>query len=512
MTDQLYLFPKQDGEHNGAPPLERIEGALAFSAIGDALGWPTEFGSYPKAVRERHGPARLEDFVNWQKRVGGRYWGYQENIAEGSYSDDTQLTLAVARCIDEIGEFDVEKFAFLELPAWIHYEKGGGRSIKTAARELISKKKVQWWSNFYRRVSNGEVELDYHNAGANGAAMRVLPIAIVNFNRPEKLFTDCFDNTIITHGHPRAILGCLLYASLISMLLRETRVNLNDVISCLRETIEKWPYSLRDSELFANWTNEWNRRSSSGRAFEVEMNATISEAVSYILEMRSLIDADHKKFYVKAGALTPQMKGSGLSTVLVGAYMFARFHDDPERAIIEAINTLGSDTDTIAYFIGGLFGAHFGLDAIPTHWLARLQDRAYFKTLSEKLHNTLSGKALEGQFASSHFDRQLALTMLFAWEFGLQELFWEAIEEKSSVTHPALGRGVIKRKEIKPLSNKQGYVVKLIEVEFDSGQTCTFHSRVSETGGISESFASDLRNILNIGRTDEFGALSQEAM
>lgn len=255
--------------------------------------------------------------------------------------------------------------------------------------------------------------------------------------------------------------------------------------------------------------NEWNRRANSKGDFEREMKATITEADSYIREMHSLINADHKKFYARVGALTPQMKGSGLSTVLVGAYMFARFYDEPEQAIIEAINTLGSDTDTIAYFIGGLFGAHFGIDAIPEQWLSRLQDRDYFKKLSGRLHDILSGKSLEGCVSSSHFNRHSALTMLFAWEFGLHELFWEAIEEKSSVIHPALGRGIIKHKEIKPLANKQGFVAKLIEVDFDCGQSCTFHSRVSEEGGISESSAPNLGKVLNVVEVSEFDTKSK---
>ena len=83
---------------------------------------------------------------------------------------------------------------------------------------------------------------------------------------------------------------------------------------------------------------------------------------------------------------------------------------------------------------------------------------------------------------------------------------WKEVAEDIGITYRGL-KYIIDGKR-KPSKS----VVKLIEVEFDSGQTCTFHSRVSETGGISESFASDLRNILNIDGTDKFGALSQEAM
>lgn len=162
----LFDIPRQK-EREDDKALEKFQGALAFSAIGDALGWPTEFGRYPKDVRKRFSKNYLSDFVEWEKLVGGRYWGYKEKIKEGEYSDDTQLSLSVARCIDENGDFKPKKFAYLELPLWLSYEKGGGRSIKTAARSIIYTKR-EWIGNFYVRG-----DIFYRNAGANGAAMRV---------------------------------------------------------------------------------------------------------------------------------------------------------------------------------------------------------------------------------------------------------------------------------------------------------------------------------------------------
>ena len=57
--------------------LESFKGALAFSAVGDALGWPTEFGWYPKEVESRFGKKYLEDYIPWEKLVGGKFWGYK---------------------------------------------------------------------------------------------------------------------------------------------------------------------------------------------------------------------------------------------------------------------------------------------------------------------------------------------------------------------------------------------------------------------------------------------------
>ncbi|MEK6321132.1 MAG: ADP-ribosylglycohydrolase family protein [Acidobacteriota bacterium] len=484
--------------YNGIPSVERIEGALAFSAIGDALGWPTEFGRYPASVRDRFGKNWVTDFVPWKKFVGGRFWGYEEQIGEGEYSDDTQLTLSVARCIDDAGCFDVEKFAYLELPSWILYEKGGGRSIKAAARHIISKKGIDWRTNFYRICPREGPALLYEEAGANGAAMRVLPLAIVNINNNEKLIRDCFANAIVTHGHPRAILGSILYGCLLRFLLTKRHVSAGEVTDYLKDIVHGWTNSLAGWEVASVWRADWDRRSSSGKTLKDSIKETNEEAVEYLDQISSHLEIDHKDYYRRVGALDRRTKGSGLATVLTAVYMFLKYLDEPETAVIEAVNTIGSDTDTIGYFIGGLFGAYMGMSAVPGNWLAKLQDRDYFTRTAMALRLTLLGDTADAFSSSSNMTRQGALMSLYAWEIGLHELFWEALDSGSPVIHPALGRGVVQNKEVKQLPRKSGYIAKLVRIKFDCGQTCTFHSRVSSSGTVSESLTSELRKSLDV--------------
>lgn len=499
MQNDLY-FQSHIGadSNNGIPSIERIEGALTFSAIGDALGWPTEFGRYPASVRDKFGKNWVTDFVPWKKFVGGRFWGYEEQIGEGEYSDDTQLTLSVARCIDDTGSFDVEKFAYLELPSWILYEKGGGRSIKAAARHIISKKGIDWRTNFYRINSGQGPALLYEDAGANGAAMRVLPLAIVNINNNEKLIRECFANAIVTHGHSRAILGAILYGCLLRFLLTNRLVSAGEVTEYLKETVHGWTHSLAGWEVASVWRADWDRQSTSGKTLRDSIKETNEEAVEYLDQISSHLGIDHKDYYLRVGALDRRTKGSGLATVLTAAYMFLKYLDEPDTALIEAVNTIGSDTDTIGYFIGGLFGAYKGMSAVPSNWLTKLQDRDYFKRTATALRLTLLGGTTGAFSSTSNMTRQGALMSLYAWEIGLHELFWEALDAGSPVIHPALGRGVVERKEVKPLARKSGYIAKLVRVKFDCGQTCTFHSRVSSSGTVSESLTAELRKSLDV--------------
>lgn len=474
---------------------DRIQGALGLSAVGDALGWPTEFGRYPSIVYKRFGKNYLTDYIDWDKVIGGRFWGYREKIKEGSYSDDTQLTLAIARCINAYGDFDADKFAYSELPLWLSYERGGGKTIKTAARVMVQSKK-EWLFNFFKRG-----DIDYRYAGANGAAMRVLPIAIVNINNEKRLYTDSFKNAIITHGHPRAILGAMIYASAVSYLLKEGNIRRENFYNYLREVIEISSRFLKEDDWVYKWMETWDKGAIDGK-FKETFQQTRNEVKGYLDSIEQLLLADDKEYYHLTRAFS-EYKGSGISTVLVALYIFLKYLDNPEYGILKAVNMLGTDTDTIASFVGGLCGAYYGLSAIRKDLINRLQDKDYILKVANQLHDIITGESLTNHIPIKYFDRKEFLMKILAWEIGLHEMFWEALSEGNQITHPALGRGKILRKEIKKIQ-REGYVTKLIEVVFDCGQTCIFHSRVADNGEVSESLSRELAKNTTLERPSAY--------
>ena len=153
----------------------KYKGSLKLAAIGDALGWMTEFEKSKDALRKKFGSDYINTFHDWEKNVGGRFHGYVDKLKAGSYSDDTQLLLSVARSIKSDGFVDQQYFAKKELPEWLLYSRGAGRTIKNAARK-IERKSAKWNKNFFT-FKAGKTTIDYRESGANGAAMRILPIA-----------------------------------------------------------------------------------------------------------------------------------------------------------------------------------------------------------------------------------------------------------------------------------------------------------------------------------------------
>jgi ADP-ribosylglycohydrolase len=490
MNTQTSLFdspPQSDGD--GATS-DRYAGALVFSAVGDALGWPTEFLK-EESNRKVSFDLPVKEFVGWHKMVGGRWWGYRDFIAPGNYSDDTQLTLAVARSISSKGEFQPETFAYSELPLWLHYERGGGRSIKAAARAFVQKKN-DWLGNFYKVGP-----IDYRQAGANGAAMRNLPIALASSQNETRLIRDSFYNAVITHGHPRAILGTLLYGLGVRYALTEKTIKSEPMTEYLLDATSRAGRLLADDQKVHEWVTRWETKGNLAKgSFKNSFNKTHDEARQYLQGIRVYLDRPTKHYYDFIGVRKPETKGSGLATVCAALYQFIRPKDRPEDQLYDAVNSLGTDTDTIAAFLGALLGAHHGLRAIPRHLSRKIQDRQYLQKIGRWLHAVGTNKIVDERESKIPLDRTEALMNLLAWEIGLHEMFWDAIDVGGIVVHPSLGRGEITKKDVRPIA-RAGYVIKLIQIAFECGQTCFFHSRVEENGKVAESLGEAVQNSLH---------------
>ncbi len=489
---QLQLFEESEPPKRGNNllPLDRFQGAILFSTIGDALGWPTEFID-PNINRRPSFEIPLQDFVSWQKIVGGKWWGYEEKIAPGEYSDDTQLALAVARCITDKGDFEPERFAYEELPLWLQYERGGGRSVKTAARKLIGKN-ASWLRNFYKQN-----DLNYRSAGANGAAMRNLPISLVSVRNKSRLIRDSFLNAIITHGHPRAIIGAILFGLAVSYAMTTpTGITPGSFVEYLRGEIKQIGKDLIEDEHITTWIRLWEKDAhGENLSFKRLFNQTQQEASQYLDGILQYINSDPKTYYAFVGALNPTTKGSGLGTVCVAIYLSLKYLDQPEDALTTTVNMFGSDTDTIGVFLGGLLGSYHGMRAVPTHLLNKVQDRGYLLKTAERLHSIATGKQREQLAENRKVEREEAYFRILAWEIGLNDMFWDALAKGGVVVHPTIGRGTIVHKVQKHIK-REGYVAKLISIQFDCGQSCVFHSRVEHNERVSESLAQDIVNAL----------------
>lgn len=440
----------------------RYINSILLSAIGDSLGWITEFEKSTNSLKNKYGVSEIDKFYDWEKYVGGRFNGYLDKIQSGSYSDDTQLLLSVARSIKANGNVDNIYFSKTELPSWLKYARGAGRTIKNAAKK-IERKSAVWNDNFFTYKA-GKSTLDYKDSGANGAAMRILPIALANHNKFEKIKECIFSNSIITHGHPRAIVGAILYGHAINTMLNQKfeQFNYQSFLTELGKNIEEQfrPTFISQPE-YRSWITKWNKNQET--EFIAVYGQTVQEALYALRDIFKFIrDGKSSKESLQSfGCFSPATKSSGISTVIGGIYLALKHYNTPEKAIFEAVNSIGTDTDSVAAFAGGLIGCLYDTDIIPNHW-KNVQDSEYLISIAYRLYN----------ISNNQFQNSLANTFSLGTK-SFNEISSDSFVENEEIELKPLGKGIITSIDRQKTLTSGKYIL-IIEVDFEIGQSCKF--------------------------------------
>jgi ADP-ribosyl-[dinitrogen reductase] hydrolase len=290
---------------------DRYRGCLLGLAAGDALGAPLEFINRDE-IALRYGVVR--------DMLGGGWL----DTKPGEYTDDTQMMLAIARSVAELGRID---------------------PVDIGARF------VQWMESMPKDIGNTTLQslgylaagVPWDEAGArtaarkgdsgagNGSIMRTAPIGLACRNDREALIRQSIDISRITHADPRCTWSCVALCQAIAALLDGT----DDVLATAAAGIE-----------------------------EPEVVAT--------LERTATIGRND----VRSG-------GYVLHTLSAAFWAFVN-HDSFEEVVVAAVN-LGGDADSSGAVAGALAGARSGASAIPDRWLAVLQSRQELTDLADRL-------------------------------------------------------------------------------------------------------------------------------
>jgi ADP-ribosylglycohydrolase len=447
-----------------------FSGALMGGAIADALGWPTEFSRSPEDL-ERVGVRMypVQDFVSWHKRTGGRFFTRIDNIQPGDYSDDTQLTLSVARSLNIDGTVDNEYFAKKELRYWLDYARGAGATV-TAAAKSAQRSSTDWRWNFFQFKRGRHLDLDYRGAGANGAAMRVSPIALANLNDQHQAMIEVWKNSIITHGHARAIMGAIVYAEALRTVMdnavsgrQEPAATFVDYMCAFVDETEP-PVENPDVGF---WLSQWNVE---GNQFEPQWRETKEEMkrlINFALKSRSLSITEA---YHGLGCFDPATKGSGTATTAAAIMLFLREGNNFVRLAREAANVLGSDTDTIGAMAASLTGGWLGYTEIPERWASLMADYTYLNRVAEAISLIALRQTKENSL-------RLRTKPPTAIGDLLDALKKQIVVERQQYRHPLFGEGKALKVESQEVGRPKvkGRVI-MATVDFDFGQTCKFSS------------------------------------
>ncbi|MFQ3894668.1 ADP-ribosylglycohydrolase family protein [Sphingobium sp. R-7] len=362
-----------------------VVSSALWAAAGDALGWMTELARGESGVAHRTGSNTVSVPVKWQRLIGGR-GGPRVELPAGTYSDDTQLRLAVSRAIRGDGEFDVEAFAKVEITVWPSYALGAGLGTKAAASNL-SRRGVNWFSNFF---DNGGQQ--YISGGGNGAAMRVQPhVWAARGNATEAMIANVLRDALVTHGHPHGFCGAIFHSLCVAYALEHRSVpgpsdwqHFIDALGIVPTLIAA------DPQLAAFWQSAWEN--SAGRTIASAVKTMQAEASEDLAVVRGILERDlgasYRMILEATGCLTQRFRGSGFKTALAAVALAWLSRNRPiEDALTLSANELESDTDTIATMTGAILGC---VQVGDPRW--PIQDREYIVKEATRLAAIADGR------------------------------------------------------------------------------------------------------------------------
>lgn len=266
----------------------RATAAYLGLALGDALGATVEFMT-PREIAAQYG---LHD------RIRGGGW---LRLKPGQVTDDTTMSLALGHSILDLGRVEAHAVA-LAFDTWMRAKPVDiGNTVRRGIME-------------FRRTGRPARDCNEHDAG-NGAAMRVLPVALATLTQSEdRVRNQCRTQAHVTHHNPLSDAATECLALMVQAAL--AGANKPSLLDHADRLVARHPAF-----------EYLSRRRDNPSGYVVETLQAVFQA---------LADTDN-------------------------------FRD----CLVDVVNR-GGDADTTGAIAGMLAGALYGPEALPADWLASL--------------------------------------------------------------------------------------------------------------------------------------------
>ncbi len=314
---------------------EKFIGCIVGSAIGDALGAPYEGWDGKKIPLQVGMPAKY-----------GKTWNY----TRGQYTDDTQLSLAIINATLKAGKVDGNTIAQEFIPLWKNKKIiGAGLSCTDAVNKLIQGE-GDWKT----------VGTEKGRAG-NGTAMRVAPIGLWDYDKPEQLVEDATISSIITHHDERCTAGAVCIALTVAYGVANNTVDSETIIDLIWDAIKEIHSGFADD---ISKLSKW-------------LTLTEEDAVKQIIAAGNPDTYLHERW--------PGISPYVIPTVLICLYFFLKYPYSFEGNLIRVIK-VGGDVDSTAAIMGAIAGSFNSISAIPQHLIKGLKDNQHIYKLAEEFY------------------------------------------------------------------------------------------------------------------------------
>lgn len=343
--------------------LDKFLGCIYGVAIGDALGRPVETMT-ANGIRNSFG--RIEKYESFHDHfTGARY-------KRGTWSDDTQLTLALMKAlIDSGGNFDMDVIANGHIR---EFKEAGGRGWGPSTFKSCKKlsENTHW------------LESGNPNGAGNGVMMKIAPLGLWRsvLSEDPRIFSDqCVTFAKMTHLGTPAIVGGVVHAfAVVSLAGRNNRKV--EPLTLLR--------ILYNLSVFLEDELECNLPTDKRWSPEDQISKTILDVVDYLDLGKYGNEDPHDlerlalKFF---GGTSYAPRSFGLSYAIFMKSCLNPDNPDPFSAVFDAVNA-GGDTDSNAAIVGSLVGALHGFEkAIPKELARDVEGSEEIRKLTTRFYD-----------------------------------------------------------------------------------------------------------------------------
>ena len=304
-------------------------GAIIGHAVGDAMGFPTEFSKREELLRNP-----VIEMID-SPDVGQ---------PAGSWSDDTAMEIATIDSFIQKKYFDYKDI----MDKWVKWISKSEYTPTGVAFDIgrTCLKAIKKYCNGTAPLQCGSTSI---NENGNGSLMRILPVALYAYSKKlddtsiHKLTNEV---SSLTHAHEVSRLGCYIYVQFIINLLKG-------------KTKEEAYKHIQDLDY---------------RSFTIDSINQYTRILDEQIEVQIL----------------DNIKSSGyiVDTLESAMWIFMNAQHYKE-AIIASIN-IGGDTDTIGAIVGSMAGIYYGFEDIPSSWLDKLQRKDYLIDFVDRFEKSVN--------------------------------------------------------------------------------------------------------------------------
>lgn len=343
------------------------QGCLMGGAIGDALGAPIEFLSFPQ-IQSKYGVNGIDSFVEFEDGFG-------------EFTDDTQMTLFTAEGLLRawnrsmqrgIGgaEATIVHHSYLR---WLHTQDFPMQGKPTQGVYDMEKGWLIKRKELYKRRAPGNtclkslatgkagtIDQPINDSKGCGTVMRMAPVGLIFSDDMALAFEMGCKFSALTHGHPSGYLSGGFFAALITGL-------------CQHIPLEKCIYKVIDLLM--------------GKPGFEELDRIVFRAIGLHDKLKGKeLKAEHIEL----------LGGGWVAEEALAISLLCSLHylEDFKKGVLAAVNHSG-DSDSTGSITGNILGLIHGLEGIPEEWKSGLKYWDIVLQMGEDLSIGVKGNTYE---------------------------------------------------------------------------------------------------------------------